>query len=357
MINEQYITDPGYRQEGFSSKVLRDSISPEGKRITTVELILPRVVLAELNTHGRLAKNGASSRAIPFHKQIEKVLNHPFIPERIGYNMPGMQAKVYLEGAELEKAQQRIVKLLHRNVISVFELILGQKAVKSFFPGETYYDVIDNGFDEKTRQIATTLTSHVKLLLARQREDEKFNPGADYINLHKQTINRYLEPFMWQTEILTFTESDNFFALRNHADADPVMHLAAFHVYEAMAASTPKQLKHGEWHLPLLNDKEYADALSKNPQMQTLAEWISISSGRCARTSAETHAGVRDTAKDIMLASDLRSAGHMSPFEHQARPLEEHDDKELQGRFVGWVQNRKEIPYEENYALLMEQSK
>ena len=51
-------------------------------------------------------------------------------------------------------------------------------------------------------------------------------------------------------------------------------------------------------------------------------EQIQLNSvGRCARVSYLTHDGVRAPAADIELALKLQSAGHMSPFEHVARPM------------------------------------
>lgn len=50
---------------GFDAKILADSMSPDGVRLTTVEITFPRIILAELNTHRMLSKSSASSRAIP----------------------------------------------------------------------------------------------------------------------------------------------------------------------------------------------------------------------------------------------------------------------------------------------------
>jgi len=45
--------------------ILADSISPAGHRLTTFEIQLPKVLLAEYNTHRALSRNFSSSRAIP----------------------------------------------------------------------------------------------------------------------------------------------------------------------------------------------------------------------------------------------------------------------------------------------------
>ena len=52
------------------------------------------------------------------------------------------------------------------------------------------------------------------------------SPSPD-INLHKQLVNRILEPFAWITVIVTATEWANFFTQRTHEDAQPELkHIA-----------------------------------------------------------------------------------------------------------------------------------
>jgi hypothetical protein len=50
---------------GFGAKILADSFSQAGDRLTTFEITFPRIVLAEFNTHRVISRNSASSRAIP----------------------------------------------------------------------------------------------------------------------------------------------------------------------------------------------------------------------------------------------------------------------------------------------------
>jgi hypothetical protein len=64
-----------------SAKVIADSVSPEGIRLTTMEVCLHRFTLAELNTHRVFSRNSASSRANPLKKQLDRVNNEPAIPD------------------------------------------------------------------------------------------------------------------------------------------------------------------------------------------------------------------------------------------------------------------------------------
>lgn len=179
-----------------SAKVLADSISPRGKRLTTLEVTFPRYVLAEFNTHRTFSRNSASSRAIPVKKQLERILEDPFVGDHWGSNQPGMQAGTELEG----EAREQAIKVWRE---------AGKAAVQAA---------------EKLAELG----------------------------VHKQRTNRLLEPFMWHTVIVSATEWNNFFALRAHKDAQPEIRDAAVAMRDAMDASEPVELNYGEWHTPLI---------------------------------------------------------------------------------------------------------
>ena len=64
----------------INATIVADSIDPRGNRITTILGVIPRIILAELNTHRMFSRNSASSRAIPFKRMVEAVIIDPFIP-------------------------------------------------------------------------------------------------------------------------------------------------------------------------------------------------------------------------------------------------------------------------------------
>jgi hypothetical protein len=75
----------------------------------------------------------------------------------------------------------------------------------------------------------------------------------------------------------------------------------------------------GAWHLPLIDTEEWSDGYrTYEPDYEA---WADISAARCARVSYLTHDGKRDLKADIKLAEMLRANGHLSPFEHVARPF------------------------------------
>jgi thymidylate synthase ThyX len=162
------------------------------------------------------------------------------------------------------------------------------------------------------------------------------------LDVHKQTANRLLEPFMWHTVIVTATDWGNYFNLRDNPMAQPEIQRIAHMMREAYDASKPFVLGPNEWHLPYAQPGELEEL-----GVETL---IKLSCARCARVSYLTHDGKRDTQADITLYDRLLEGGHMSPFEHAARPMtpQEFTRSEYSGNFRGWVQHRSEIPGEED---------
>lgn len=304
----------------YEAKIILDSISPDGIRLTTFEVTFPRIVLAEFNTHRMFSRNSASSRAIPVQKMIKKVIDDPFIPIYWGKNQKGMQAEQELD--EHEQAHARGLWLQARD-----------RAV-----------------------------GHAESLL--------FN------GIHKQITNRLLEPFLWHTVIVTATEWDNFFHLRAHKDAQPEIQKIARMMKGLYDTNVPKRLEYGQWHLPLLQPNEFVvDRNSPEWNEPVGAECVifdiemakKVSAGRCARVSYLTHDGRRDPQADVELCEKLAAAGHMSPLEHVARPVTRVDVEQkvenipgvygidqldldpstmFFGNLRGWTSYRQEIPFE-----------
>jgi len=287
-----------------------------------MEVTFPRVVLSEFNTHRVFSRNSASSRAIPIEKRISAVEVDPFIPETFGKNQKGMQASEDLNDDDSERARHEWMSACVSSI------------------------------------------AHARKLAS--------------LGVHKQLANRLIEPFCWQTVIVTSTEWSNFFALRCNPDAQPEIRKIAEMMKESYVRSTPRVLGFGQWHTPYVDDAE-ADQILKE---EDLNGWSSadfgvvarVSAGRCARVSYLTHDGRRDWNADITLANRLQNSGHMSPFEHAARPMTDDDASEIalyalsecgssppvadpfttySGNFRGWLQLRKLLPNESDFSKIV----
>ena len=291
----------------YSAKIVTDSVSEVGDRLTTMEVTFPRMVLAEFNTHRVFSRNSASSRAIPVGKQLQRIMDDPFIPVWWGRTQSGMQADHELVGHDLEQAKAQ------------------------------WLAARDSAVD------------HVRRLLE--------------LGLHKQITNRLLEPFMWHTVIVTATEWGNFFALRANPMAQPEIRVIAEMMRDAYGESEPVLVRDGEWHLPLIQPEE------RDGEFEFSEDARKISAARCARVSYLTHDGKRDLEADLKLYDRLAGAGHMSPFEHVATPLS-RDPQYIRsrrrnglrremvltrigsntGNFRGWKQLRKFLPNEDDFS-------
>jgi thymidylate synthase ThyX len=300
----------------FDAKVLADSRSPAGYRLTTLEASFPRFVLAELNTHRAFSRNSASSRAIPIAKQLRRVLEDPFVPIEFGSNRPGMQAGPALAGEARLTAEREWLGARDDAARRALGLLISPDAVAP-----------DDDPLERLGQVEEAL-----------REEAR---PPEWLNVHKQVANRLLEPFAWHTAIVTATEWDNFWHLRCHPDAQPEIRRIAEAMRDAVAASQPAELDWDEWHLPLVRPEDRAELASAE-------DLVKVSAGRCARVSYLTHAGRRDPAADVELHDRLLAGGHMSPLEHPARPLSAADleRSEWCANLRGWRSHRKEIPNE-----------
>lgn len=247
-----------------SAKVLVDSISPAGHRLTTMEVTFPRSILSEFNTHRVFSRNSASSRAIPVEKMIKMVQEDPYVPTHWGQNQKGMQAEKEIVLSDQQEAR-----------------------------GEWRY----------ARDKAVESALHLLKL-----------------GVHKQVTNRLLEPFMWHTVVVSSTEWSNWFHLRDNEDAHPEIQKVARLMTDALGHSTPHVLEPGQWHMPFVGTEMF----DGHPEEQKPASyWRMVSVGRCARVSYLTHDGKRDPDADFALAQRLLESGHMSPFEHVAKPMTE----------------------------------
>jgi hypothetical protein len=303
----------------YTAKIICDSLGPNGKRLTTFEITYPKFVHNELMTHRALSRNTASSRAIPYSKNRQAVMDDPVVPVCWGKNQKGMQAR-----EELTFDEQVLVKT-------------------------AWYE-------------------------ARNEAVRRANVLNGY-DVHKQIVNRVVEPYMWITAIVSATEWANFFSLRCHPDAQPEIQKIAYMMEELYFTQEPLQVDANAWHLPYVYEEDHREAYI-NCASPKASNTISlrnnylcrISVARCARVSYLTHDGKRDHIEDLRLYNDLVThvPPHMSPFEHVAQAVEPLDvSKEILsffaqhlphmledvtygrwGNFIGWRQYRKNFSNE-----------
>ena len=312
-INKEFLQ----RDSNITAKVICDSVSETGKRITTFELEYNRYIHAELLTHRMLSKNCSSSRAIPIEKMIGYIENNMAVPVYLGRNKSGMQAVDEIE--EKDEA------------LTVWK--------------ESFYQIEDS----------------VNKLLD--------------LKVHKQISNRLTEPYQMMKVVVTATEWDNFFNLRIDKDVQPELVMLTDKMFNAMQDSSPKTLKAGQRHLPYVDSIEYTEGDGgygeyENNQWYhiegdgiSLEDAIKISVASCAAVSYRTEnmtLAKADKIFDMLINAENL---HSSPFEHVAMPMRlpkmkdiamqksvsgwdegvthmRRDGNMCSGNFTGWIQYR-----------------
>lgn len=290
--------------------IVLDSISPSGIRLTTFQLRYWRGIHAEFMTHRMFSRNAGSSRARPSKAIIDQVRNDPWGPLHWGRNQSGMQAH------ELLKASERV------------------QAERAWMEAAVY------------------AADSAQLMME--------------ANAHKQIVNRLLEPFTYIDVVVTATDFANWFALRDHPDAQPEIRELAQQMRALYESSKPKLLKTGEWHLPYADSREDWEAAYEydmanggvGDEDAALALLKKASAARCARVSYKLFDGSNTNLDaDIKLFNRLLVSQplHASPAEHIASPdsKDEHGNwrnNALHGNLRGFVQFRKTLPHEFVYG-------
>ena len=265
MLDLEFFT----RNTNITAKVICDSISEQGIRLTTFEIEYPRIVMSEFNTMRAISKNSSSSRAIPVSKMLEHTKNINLKPVYFGSKKSGMQAGDELDGNDLINA-------------------------KLFWEAAL--------FDAVTW--ATEL---------------------DELGVAKEVTNRLVEPFQLVKVVCTATDWGNFFNLRLHPDSDPNICMLAYKMYESMEKSKPYELKEGEYHLPYVNvgwnGKGEMCYFDEDFNSVELEQAIKLSAASCASVSYRTEGMTLEKADKIFDMLIKAEVIHASPFEHLATPV------------------------------------
>lgn len=230
-----------------------------GDEVITFECTYHRFILPEVNTYRNLSRNSASSRGIPVKKRIDQILENPAYPISWGENQRGMIAKNEVSDEVKTKAKE-IWKRASLQAIQIAEELMN-------------------------------------------------------LNIHKQVVNRVLEPFTWQTSVISGMRQwfEHMFNQRIHPDAQPEFCELAMKMRTALLDSTPKTKT---VHLPYILPEEENIPIS-HKMMASVA--------RCARVSYTPFNSEKvDIEQDLDLFKRLVSASppHLSPLEHVLIPDE-----------------------------------
>ena len=280
-------------KSGIKATAICDSVSEAGIRITTFEIEYPRIVHSELLTHSMLARNAASSRAIPFAKMQEQLTAKPV---RFGKNVSGMQ-----------DSGDHAAWVIMRDI------------------NQECYGLSPEAAWAHAKELAIDISGAFA--------------AAGY---HKQVFNRLTEPFQMMKTVISGTEWANFFWLRNDDAADPTLHELARCMFEAKESSLPRALKAGEWHLPYVHTElwqgeliYFLDSPANWDEYLQLEDAIKVSAARCAAVSFRKEDYSLEKSLEVyekLVGADRK---HASAFGHQCTPMK---------IFTGWKNKTDTIP-------------
>jgi thymidylate synthase ThyX len=240
----------------ISANIVLDSTSRMGNRLTTFELVLPKQLLAQLNTHRSLSKNAASSRAIPTKTFLKSIQENPVMPVWTE-NKPGMVGDKIEDRGKIEKLNMLWIKARNFNMEIAAEMVA--------------------------------------------------------IGGHKQTVNRLLEPWFYAKIVCSATELDWFYYLRDSGSAQEEIAILARCMKEAQASSTPTLIEDNEWHIPFILPDE------QDLPVEIKLKISVARCARVSYKTYDTGL-LSTIEKDIKLYNQLFEEKHLSPFEHQATP-------------------------------------
>ena len=272
---------------GYYAAVVADTKHPQvnvvdADRLVTLVGRFPRSVLAEFNTHRVFSRNSASSRARNVKSVVEGVLNDPYVP-LFTENTPGMSGRFIQDGVVAQRAREDWLAARDSAVESFLMVLMGAE----YDPGLSPMENLDYYYANIYK-----------------------NTGVVSSGVHKQDVNRLLEPFMWHEVVFTSAHWENFFTLRCDFEHTYIPFYAfAVLVREALRVSTPEV---SEYHTPFLTNEEKSQLTGKMvADKGLLMKSSSVAANISYRDAADTQASIR-------LGERLLDAGHMSPFEHVA---------------------------------------
>ena len=250
--------------------ILKSKSSVSDSNIASVVCVYPRYIHSQMMTHKRLSRNSQSSRAIPFAKLKEMRFEAPTFYA----NQAGMQPAQILEHKAQVTAQDR------------------------------WNRAADKAFKQAEKLAA--------------------------LGVHKQWVNRLVEPFTTITVLFTATQDgwDSFFDVRCKEDVQSETFDLADKIRTAIQTQAPQR---SDLHLPFMSDLD---------RHGTTEDQMRVSAARCARVSYVNHHGVKDLYKDIMLSQRLLEDKHLSPFEHCAIAKSGR-----YANFLGWQNYRTQLGF------------
>lgn len=297
----------------ISANIVGYSENEYGDRLLSVIVVMPKYLIAELNTHRAFSRNTSSSRAIPAKKMQASVLQDEFNP------IAWMKAHSGMQGTD-------------------------------------YFNVDSTQYREAVSEWNKARANAVES--ARVMND---------IGITKQMTNRIIEPFMWATVLITSGMEgwNNFFEQRcskyidirgneylskedyqnvhgkngrdkldwlriNKGTAEIHMRELAECIYSEMKKTEPKKLKEGEWHLPMYNP----DICDNQPISKVVRYLCAVHANTSYTVVGDQKEMSMDKGLEIFEKLVNANPIHYSPLEHCAVNMTRYERELFSRRYI-----------------------
>lgn len=340
----------------ISANIVKDSINIDGDRITTFELVFPRFILAELNTHRVFSKNSASSRAIPFNKMVKSAMETPFIPIEFQKDHKGMQGFEYLQNMKREEAVKLWLEARDAAVqcaVRLHEAGVTKQLCNRILEPFLYHKVLltatafENFFKLRNPKYITSINSSGDKPVLYPSKSEVFK---EYLNLGIQDKLENLSNLDW----LTF----------NIGMADIHIMDLAEKMYDNYNTSKPVKLEDGEWHIPysdnmpeysieevpLLTSEKDVEFHKERTMFIIKGDEVIFAEKGTEKSHTEYFGDVTDVVRGCVLGEDVYT------YINQFTPVESKVAKEYFGETYRLNAGGKDFfnyPYGKNWRLMI----
>jgi hypothetical protein len=229
-------------------EIVADSVNQQNDRLISMILTYPRIIHAEMMTHRMFSRNASSSRAVPVKKMIEAIRNNTFCPFEFQKAHKGMQGTEYFTVQDKEECKQlwlESAEFALQQAEKMDKKGISKQIINRILEPYQYYKVLITGSREGWDNFFSLRNPSYDVICATN--------GKNYYKSRKDLLIDFPDaPYKTNLEWLQL----------NKGQAEIHMMALAEYIWDAYNESTPKQLKAGEWHIPM-KDKIEINKLSQ----------------------------------------------------------------------------------------------
>ena len=273
----------------YKSKIIADSLSPQGDRLISFVIKLPKIVVSEFYTH-KMFTVTSSLEKNSFMRNIEELKLNFFTPiSYIKRNLVTGKSKFLNNESDLKVDKEKWVQSKQESV---------HRALNLFY----------SGVDPElcTRLLEPFMISNVIITTSKESLEDFFKMKCpQYEMMTSYNICKYKSKKDFLNNVGLPDEKSNYSSWNyfdwlqiNKSKEDIHIQQIAEMMWDSMNESKPKQLEAGEWHIPFDDDiksENFKILCLNNPYDNEEELRVEISTSKCSEVSYQ------NTSKDYKL--------------------------------------------------------